>query len=283
MAHIAIITDSSANIPPEWMDDYFIRVVPLMIHWENVCYRDGVDIDPQTFYHRLYSCKSLPTTSQPSPQDFLLAFEGVADQADGIVVLLISSGISGTVESARTAARQFSRVPVEIIDTHVTSAGLALVVLAAAQMAAQGKSLPLICHAIHQILQNLQFFFTVNTLEYLHRGGRISSASRVLGTTFQVKPILFFTPDGKLDVLEYCRTKSRSLHRMIYLANEKTNGQPLHLGILHANSLLVAQEISEQVSDQLRCLDIFITELSPVIGVHVGPGTIGIAFYPETS
>jgi len=141
MTKIAILTDSTANLPMEWIEQYNVRVMPLKIHWGNETFLDGVDITPNEFYTRLSHSKSLPTTSQPSIQDFLQAFENLADRADGIVVPLISSGISGTVASAQAAARQFSRVPVEIVDTHVTSAGQALVVLAAARAAAQGKSL----------------------------------------------------------------------------------------------------------------------------------------------
>ncbi len=281
MAHVAILTDSSANIPLEWIERYDIHILPLTIHWENVSYRDGIDITPITFYKRLSSSKCLPTTSQPCPRDFLQVFKSLEGQVDGILVLLLSSGISGTVESARAAARQISRVPVEIIDSRVTSTGLALVVLSAAQMASKGKSLPVICCEVEKVIQNLHVLFTVNSLDYLHRGGRISSASRILGTALQVKPILYFDTNGKLDALEYCRTNSRSLQRMIHLANDMTHGQALHLGILHANAPQIAQRFSEQVTEQLNCIDIFISELSPVIGAHVGPGTVGIAFYPE--
>jgi len=117
MTKIAILTDSTANLPMEWVEQYNVRVIPLKIHWGDETYLDGIDLTPNEFYTRLAHAKSLPTTSQPSIQDFLQVFESLADQADGIVVPLISSGISGTVASAQAAARQFTRVPVEIIDT----------------------------------------------------------------------------------------------------------------------------------------------------------------------
>jgi DegV family protein with EDD domain len=281
MAKIAILTDSSANLSPEWIERYNIRVIPQKIHWGSETFLDGVDITPNEFYTRLSHSRSLPTTSQPSIQDFLQAFESLTDQADGIVALLISSGISGTVASAQSAASQFSRVPVEIVDTRVTSVGQALVVLAAARTAAQGKSLQEVRQAADEVVHRLHFFFEVDTLEYLHRGGRIGGASRFLGTAFKVKPILYFNPEGKLDALERVRTKARALQRLTALVEEKANGHPLHLGVLHASVPQIAQKLCEQIAHRLQCKEAFILELSPVIGVHVGPGAIGIAFYAD--
>lgn len=281
MTNIAILTDSTANLPQAWIEQYGIHVIPLKIHWGNQTLLDGIDITPKEFYMRLAPSQSLPTTSQPSTHDFIQAFEKLADQADGIVVPLISSGISGTVNSAQIAARQFSRVPVEIVDTHSTSAGQAMAVLAAVQSAAQGKSLQEVRQAADEVVQRLHLFFAVDTLEYLHRGGRIGGASRFLGTALNIKPILYFDAEGKLDARERVRTKKMALQRLMSLAEEKVNGHPLHLGIIHANAPQVAQEFREQITRHLQCKEVFTLELSPVIGTHVGPGTIGIAFYTE--
>ena len=125
----------------------------------------------------------------------------------------------------------------------------------------------------------MHLFFAVDTLEYLHRGGRIGGATRYLGTVLNFKPILYFDLEGKLDALERARTKDKALQRLIALAEEKANGHPLHLGVIHANSPQVAQEFREQITHHLHCKEVFTLELSPAIGVHVGPGTIGIAFY----
>lgn len=281
MNKIAILTDSTANLPLEWVEPYDVQVIPLKIHWGNETFLDGVNITPNEFYARLSHSKSLPTTSQPSTQDFLQAFESLAERADGIIVPLISSGISGTVASAQAAARQFSRVPVEIVDTRVTSAGQALIVLAAARAAAQGKSLQEVRQVADEVVQRMHLFFAVDTLEYLHRGGRIGGASRYLGTALSIKPILYFDSEGKLDALERVRTKGKALQRLITLAEGKANGRSLNLSVIHANAPQVAQEFREQIAQHLHCNDVFTLELSPAIGVHVGPGTIGIAFYTE--
>ena len=283
MPKIAIVTDSSANLPMEWVHQYEIRVIPLNIQWGSEAFLDGTDITPNEFYTRLSHDKSLPTTSQPSTQDFLRVFESLADKAEGIVVLLISSGISGTVAAAQAAAREFSRLPVEIVDTRVTSAGQVLAVLAAARTAAQRKSLQEVRQAADEVVQRLHFFFTVDTLDYLYRGGRINGASRYLGTALNIKPILFFNSEGKIDALERVRTKRKALQRLIALAEERVSGRIIHAGIFHANAPQVAQEFREEVIQRLNCSEIFTVELSPAIGTHTGPGTIGIALYTENA
>jgi DegV family protein with EDD domain len=283
MNNIAILTDSTANLPAKWVEQYAIGVIPLKIHWGNETNLDGIDLTPEEFYIRLSNSKHLPTTSQPSIQDFLMAFENMADEgAAGIVVPLISSGISGTVDSAQAAALQFTRVPVEIIDTHVTSMGQVLILLAAARAAEQGKSLQEVRCAADEVVKCLHVFFAVETLEYLHRGGRIGGASRYLGTTLAIKPILFFNSEGKIDALERVRSKRKSWQRLIELAEEQANGRPVHVGIAHANAPGAGQKFRDEVEQRLNCKEIFTVELSPVIGVHVGPGTVGIALYSES-
>ena len=281
MTRIAIITDSTANLPVESIKRYNIQTIPLKIQWGNETFLDGVDMTLDEFYTRLSHNKTLPTTSQPSSQDFLQVFEKLADQCDGIVVTLISSGISGTVASAQAAARQFNCVPVEIIDTHITSIGQVLIILAAARAAEQGKSLQEVRRTAEEVAQQMRAFFAVETLEYLHRGGRINGATRYLGTALDIKPILYFDHEGKIDALERVRTKRKAMQRLISLAEEQANGRPVHAGIVHANAPQEAQEFRGEVIKRLNCSEIFTIEFSPVIGVHVGPGTIGIALYKE--
>ena len=282
MAKTAILTDSTANLPAEWVKQYSIRTIPLKIHWGSETYLDGIDLTPEEFYMRLSNSKSLPTTSQPSIQDFLMVFNRLADEgATGIAVPLISSGISGTVDSAQLAARLFTRVPVEIIDTRITSMGQVMIILASARAAEQGASLQEVRQAAEEVIKRLHVFFAVDTLEYLHRGGRINGASRYFGTALDIKPILFFNSEGKIDALERVRTKRKALQRLITLAEQHADGRPVQVGIVHANVPQAVQEFRDIVEKRLKCNEIFTVEFSPVIGVHVGPGTIGIALYAE--
>ncbi len=281
MSKIAILTDSTANLPTEWLERYPIQVIPLKIHWGHKTYLDGEDLTPGEFYQELSHSRYLPTTSQPSMQDFLQAFEKLADHADGIVVPLISSGISGTVAVAQAAAREFSRVSIEIIDTRGASMGQVLVILAAARAAEQGKSLQEIINVADAAIQRMQILFTVDTLKYLHHGGRINGASRFLGTALDFKPILTINSAGKIDALERVRTRKKVLQRMVTLAEKTANGQPVHVAIAHACNPQTAEQLGDAVQKSSKCVEMITVEFSPVIGVHLGPGAIGIALYTE--
>jgi DegV family protein with EDD domain len=281
MPRIAILTDSSAYLPPDLLERYHISVIPLKVHWGEETFLDGTDITPVEFYDRLATSSTLPSTSQPSMHDFLQVFDGLASQYEGILVPLISSGISGTVTSALAAVAEFKKVPVEVVDTHSTSAGLALVVLAAARAAEQGRSLPEVAQIAREVVRKLHLFFAVDTLKYLHKGGRIGGASRYLGSALSIKPILFFDEEGKIDALERVRTRQKALNRLVELVEEKAGNKPIHVGVCHANASEEAANFRTHLAARLNCDEILIVELSPVIGTHVGPGTIGLALYVE--
>ncbi len=279
MNKIAIVTDSTAYLPKTFIESHNIRVVPLKLHWDGITLVDGVDITPVQFYERLEKSSTIPTTSQPSAGDFLQVFKKLANIYDGIVAPLISSGISGTVDSAQAAVSMFSEIPVEIIDTHSTSGGLGLVVTAVAQAVSDGKSLKEIKQLAEDIVKRLNLFFVVDTLKYLHKGGRIGGASRYFGTVLSIKPILYLNEEGKIDALEKVRTKRKAIERLIQLAVEKADGKPVNVGVMHANALEEVKDLRDQLLKQLDCLPIEIYAISPTIGTHVGPGSIGLAIY----
>ena len=279
MTKIAIVTDSTAYLPKDFVKLHNIQVVPLNIHWEDKTYIDGVDITPAEFYERLEKSSTIPSTSQPSAGDFLQVFKELASHYDGIVVPLISTGISGTVDSAKTAASMFSEVPVEVIDSLTTTAGLALVVTAIAQAVSDGKNLKEIKNLAEGIVKRSKLFFVVDTLKYLHKNGRIGGASRYFGMALSIKPILYLDDQGKIDALEKVRTKRKATERLIQLAVEKADGKPVKVGVMHANALREAENLRDQLLEQLDCTKIEINNLSPVIGTHVGPGSIGLAIY----
>jgi DegV family protein with EDD domain len=279
MPAIKILTDSTTYLPSEWQKEYDVTIVPLNINWGETSYRDGIDMTPTAFYERLVREKELPKTSQPSQELFNQTFLSLAEDASGIVAPLISSGISGTVENAQAIACQFNQIPIEIIDTHNTSAGQTLIVREAGRVASQGGSLQEVKHAAESVAGKLYTYFVVDTLEYLHRGGRIGGASRYFGAALNIKPILTFNAEGEIDALERVRTKQKALQRLIALAEEKSAGRPVKMGVMEANAPQVAAEFCQQMTQKVDCEDLFTIELSPVIGAHVGPGTIGISFY----
>jgi DegV family protein with EDD domain len=281
MSRIAIVTDSTAYLDAEVVQRYNIHVIPLKVHWDGDTFRDNVDIHPQAFYTRLDKSVNLPTTSQPSAQEFLNLYEELAKDADAILTMLISSGISGTVDSAMSAANEFKRVPVKVVDTHLTSVGLALTVQRAAELIEAGLELEEVERKVRQIAARVRTFFVVDTLKFLHKGGRIGGASRYLGTALNIKPILTLTPDGHIDALEKVRTKKKALQRVIRLAHQEAGKKPVVAGVVHANDLETVAMFEDMVRDSLHCKELHRFELSPVIGTHVGPGTLGLAFYVD--
>ena len=280
MSPIGVITDSTAYLPQDVLAQYDIRVVPLRVHWDGETYRDGVDLTATEFYERLMRSKTLPTTSQPPMQEFLATYEEMAAQYDGIVAVLISSGISGTVASAQAAAREFDKVPVAVVDSRCTSAGQGWAVLEAARLAVQGGSFEEVRDRAQWVVDHLHTFFVVDTLKYLHKGGRIGGASRYLGTALKIKPILYFNAEGKIDALEKVRTKRRALQRILDLAKERAGDQPVKVGVIHSYAPEAALAFKEQVERTLNVQESLLLELSPVLGTHVGPGTIGMGFFP---
>ncbi len=281
MARISILTDSTANLPADLCQRDAIDVIPLTISWDGKNYQDGINLVAPDFYPALDRSNSLPTTSQPSPQAFLDHFERLASHSDGIVAPLISSGISGTVATALSAAAEFSRVPVHVIDTHTTAGGLALIVLAAARAAEAGCSLAETVKVAQDVCNNLHTFFMVDTLKYLHKGGRIGGAARFLGSALSIKPILFLNQEGKIDALERVRSKQKALARLAELVEENAGNGPVHISVYHANAAVEARKFLDGLTKQLNCSESLLLDLSPVIGSHVGTGTIGVSIYTD--
>jgi DegV family protein with EDD domain len=171
--------------------------------------------------------------------------------------------------------------PVEVVDTRVTAGAQALVVLAAARAAMRGASLSEAAQVARQVIAQMHVFFVVDTLEYLHRGGRIGGASRYMGTLLDIKPVLFLNLEGKIDALERVRTRRKALDRLVELAMDNAGHKLAHLSVFHAADAQTAREVIERTESQLDCCESLLLELSPVIGSHVGPGTIGLAVYNQ--
>jgi DegV family protein with EDD domain len=281
MTKIALVTDSTPCLTPEQVEQYNLHIVPLKLQWEDKTYRDGVDIQPAQFYNLLEHARSLPTTSQPSPEDYRRLYDTLALEHAGILVIAISSGVSGTFASAQSAAQDFTQVPIEVIDTKVAAGAQALVVLAAARALENGASLQEAAALVRTACENMHVFFTVDTLEFLHKGGRIGGASRYMGTLLDIKPVLFLTPEGKIDALERVRTRRKALDRLVELLVMNAAHNAVHLCVFHAVAPQAAQEVMEKASIQMNCRESLILDLSPVVGTHVGPGTVGVAIYSE--
>jgi DegV family protein with EDD domain len=278
---IVVVTDSSAYIPVAALQGLEVPVIPLWLIWGEERFRDGVDIQPSAFYQRLRNSKDFPTTSQPSAGEFETFFREVGSEADAIVAVHISSQISGTVPNAQAAMAQLPDLTIKVVDSLSTSMGLALVVIATARAAAEGKSLDDVVAVAEDMRDRVHVLFAVDTLEYLHRGGRIGGAKRLLGTALNLKPLLHLD-DGRVEPLASVRTKRKALARMLDEAEERLGGKPMAAaGVINVDAVEEADTVAEMVEERFKLSSVYRTTVSPCIGAHVGPGTVGIGFYAE--
>lgn len=279
---IRVVTDSTAYIPAEALGDFDIPVIPLWLIWGDENFRDGVDIDPPTFYGRLPGSKVFPTTSQPSAGEFVEFFQQAAVGAETIVGVFISSKLSGTVASALAAKIQLPGMDIRVVDSLSTSMGLGFAVLTAARAAAAGKSADEIVAAVEQVRDGMNVMFAVDTLEYLHRGGRIGGAKRLLGTALNLKPLLYLE-EGRIEALASVRTKRKAVARMLDVAEERLAGKRIaEAAVLEVDALEEGRSLAQRVKERFGVSSVCITTVSPTIGTHAGPGTVGICFYPES-
>ncbi|MFQ5436167.1 MAG: DegV family protein, partial [Anaerolineae bacterium] len=276
-AKVAIVVDSTAGIPQDLRKKHNIHVIPQILNWEGESLKDEIDITPDQFYTRLKTAKEMPTTSQPSAGEFFEFFSKVAETADSIVAVLISEHLSGTQASARAAAEMMGDYPIEIVDSRSTVMGLGFMALAAAEAVAAGADHKTAAEKTRAMVANMRVLFVVDTLEYLHRGGRIGGAARLVGSMLSMKPVLHLV-DGKIDTLAKIRTKKKAINHMLdVLAEEMQGKQHLQAAVIDALSPDEGAMIFDAVKERLNPGTLLRSNLSPVIGTHVGPGTVGVS------
>lgn len=278
MSKVAIVTDSTAYIPQNFLNENQITVAPQVLIWGDQTYEDGVDIQPEEFYQQLKTATVMPTTSQVTIPKFHKIFQNLLEQGKEILAILISAKLSGTIDSAIQAKGMLPGAPIEIVDSLSTAMAMGFQVLTVARAAQDGASLEE-CKRLAEEVRNLTgVVFAVDTLEFLHRGGRIGGGSRFLGTALNIKPLLEVR-GGRVEALERVRTRKRSLMRLIEIIEERTKGKsPIRLAPLHANAEEEARELLDGLNRRLNPTETIFSTVSPVIGTHTGPGTVGIAY-----
>ena len=280
MAGIGIVTDSTAYLDKEYVDKNDIKVVPLKVIMEDVSYREGIDISNDDFYRRMREEDIFPTTSQPSAGEFLEAYKEMAGRYERLLSIHISAGISGTFESASSAASEMGDYPVEVIDSRYTSMQLMIFVQELVKARDAGKSMEELKSLTARMIEGSEVMFCVDTLEYLHRGGRIGGAQALMGSMLRIKPLLYL--DGTIDALDKVRGSKKALNRMVELSVEKAGNKRVQIALTHVRDLERLNDLREKVKAALNCDpdSIAVNECGPVIGSHVGPGTVGVGFFP---
>lgn len=279
MSKVAIVTDSTAYLPEEIINKYGISVVPLAVIWGEENLLDNVEIKSEEFYNRLSNTDIMPSTSQPTIQAFLDIFTKLHAEGYDILTLVISSELSGTLDSALQAKKILPEANIIAFDSQLTSLPLAFMVIAAGRAAKRGASIDECVKIAEAVRDRSQVFFAVDTLEFLHRGGRIGGAARFLGTALGLKPILYLK-DGKVEALEKVRSSKRAHKRLVELVETAINGKkPINvIGVVHASSEEAATELMNLAKSKFKPDEVFITSISPVLGTHTGPGAIGLAY-----
>jgi DegV family protein with EDD domain len=280
MSKFAIVTDSTSYIPIDVTQKYGITVTPQILIWDNQTYRDGIDIQPTEFYSRLTTAKSMPSTSQVSPATMQETFQGLIDKGLPVLGIFISSKLSGTLQSAIQAKEMMGSAgeKVTLVDSQSTAMGLGFQAIAAARAAEAGASIEEAAALAAKAHERTGVFFAVDTLEFLHRGGRIGGAQRFIGSALNLKPILA-VKEGKVEGIERIRTKSKAHDRVLELVAEQVKGKSnIRIATLHANSAADAKSLLDRAAAELSPVETLFTEVSPVVGTHAGPGTVGLAY-----
>ncbi len=280
MSKIAIVTDSTAYIPSDLVQKYNLTVTPQVLIWGEETFQDGVDIQPDEFYARLKTAKVMPTTSQVSITTMKSTFESLVEKGYDVLGIFISTKLSGTIQSAIQAKDMMDKAgeKVNFVDSMSTSMAMGFQVLTVARAVADGASLKEAIALAEKARDYTGVYFAVDTLEFLHRGGRIGGAQRFLGTALNMKPVLAVI-NGRVEAVERIRTKGKALDRVLELVIEQTKGKtPIRLATLHAFAEEEARILLEKASKAMNATESLLTAVSPVVGTHAGPGTVGLAY-----
>lgn len=279
MSKIAIITDTDASLPAAIAARYGIRQVPINIHFGQEVLATGVDIDDARLFERVDREGKLPTTSAPSPGQFLEAYQAAfADGADAVACFCVSSAISATYQAAVSARELLPDKPIVVVDTQSISMAQGFMAIAAAEAARAGASLDEVVAAARETGKRAHVFGALSTLKYLAMSGRVGHVAAGFGNLLNIKPVLTLR-NGKLELLERVRTRSRSLARVVELAAEAAAGRPIaRMAVLHVNVLDEAKAFEAQLRAALPCPEeILIAEMTPGLSVHTGAGLLGVA------
>jgi DegV family protein with EDD domain len=271
---IRIVTDSTCDLPSEVIEANRITLVPLLIHQGERSFTDGIDISREEFYEQLPGFRPAPTTAAPSPETFRGLFEKLADDgAQAILSIHISERLSATVNSARMAAENFSRIPVTVLDSSQLSLGLGFIVEQAAQMAKTGEKMEAILASLYALMKRTYVFAYLKTLEYLRRSGRMHFALAGLGEILQIKPLLHMHQGDPS--AHRARTQMRATERLFEWLKEYAPYE--RLAVVHAGVQAEAEEMRERIKEFLPVGDIPVVQITPVLGSHLGIGSLGFA------
>ena len=280
MQRIAVVTDSVAMLPESLARELSIRVVPIVLTIGDRSYRDGIDLTTEEFYRLLRTSEKLPTTAAPSVGEFLRVFEEALTDAEAVVAVHVSSELTSVYRFALMAAGQIPGGRVHVVDSQSATMAQGFVALAAARAARARADLETVLTAAADVRSKVRFFSFLETLEYLRRGGRVNGAVAMMGNAIQLKPIVHIV-DGQIAAIARPRTRRKATQAMLDLMSSEVADRPVRAAVLHADAIDDAEALRRRVADQFDCLELHVTEMTPVMGTHTGPGLLGLAYHLE--
>jgi len=281
----AIIADSIACIPKEQVDAYNIKIVPVNIFFNGHIYRDYIDLSSAKAYELLEKNPEFWKSSAASPEDYLDVYRELSDHAQNILVVTISSKLSAFYSSALNAKEIFKekspQIVIEVLDSATVAAAEGLIVLAAARAAAKGRPFNEVVAIAIKIKERVKFIGLLETIRHVYRTGRMPKLASDIGSMLSIKPILTGS-NGRINFAAAARTKQSGVEKMLQIMRKHVaDSEPVHVAVMHADALEEAQQLENRIAAEFNCIEIFITDFSPVMGYATGPGTLALAYYKE--
>lgn len=280
---VSVVTDSVADLPREIAQAHGVSIVPLTVIFGEEAFLDGVDLDSRGFFTKLRGSAVMPSTSQPSPADFIQVYEDLLKTHDHIVSAHASCKLSGTYQSACIARDALGSSAIDVIDTSQVTMCEGLAVLEAARAAQCGAGPREVCEVVSRVAGSVRLLFTVDTLEFLERNGRIGKAASLVGTLLAIKPIIHLE-DGEVAPADKVLGSRRVLPRVIELMDKAIGGsQAICASVVHADAREKADEWKSEIEKRFECRELILAEVGPVVGTHAGPGSVGVVWRPCTA
>ena len=283
---VAVVVDSAASLPEEVADDPLLYVAPLQLIIEGRTYLDGRDITPTQFYRRLRAMKDPPTTAAPSPEMYLDGFRAAAAHTTSVLCLTVSPRFSSSFDSAMTASRTFRgeapSVEIKLLDSQSAAGGEGLVAMEALRAARRGAGLSEVADAAARTAPRVSLLAFLDTLYYVWKGGRVARLAYTGASLLGIKPMLE-TSQGEVRNVARPRTRRRATRKLLEVMRKRVGESPVHANVMHGDCAGDAEDLRRAVEAEFDCEELLVTEFSPVMGAHTGPGTLGVAFWTADS
>ena len=282
---VAVAVDSSSCLPRELLDRWGIFVVPHELLIGDQSFRDSIDIQPAEFYQLLQENHKIPTTSSPNPARFLETFKESSHVAESVICITLAASFSATYKSASDAAQmaeeELPGCPIKVVDSKAAAGAAGLIALEAAKLATSGADLEQVTSKVEEIIPRVNLLAFLDTLYYLRRSGRVPRVAAWAGSLLGIKPLME-SKLGEARLVGKPRSRARATEQLVSVMKDRVQDRPAHVNVMHAHAAADADKLRQQVEAEVRCRELFISEFTPVMGAHLGPGLLGLAFYTDS-